>query len=80
MSAVFADTFYFLAFLNPQDEHHERVRQFSRQFRRRMVTTSWVLTVLPNWSPVAVVTNIFETVQCTDPAGTNLAQRFYRVR
>jgi hypothetical protein len=35
-------------------------------------------TVLPNWSPVAMVTNVFGTVQFTDPAGTNLAQRFYR--
>jgi hypothetical protein len=35
--------------------------------------------VLPNWSPVATVTNVWGTVQFSDPAGTNLAQRFYRV-
>ena len=44
MSPVFADTFYFVAFLNPDDAHHERVRRLSRQLRRRVVTTSWVLT------------------------------------
>jgi hypothetical protein len=29
MSTVFADTFYYLAFLNPKDESHERARQFT---------------------------------------------------
>lgn len=32
-SPVFADTFYFVAFLNPEDDHHERARRFSREFR-----------------------------------------------
>ena len=44
MSPAFADTFYFIAFLNPNDAHHERVREFSRNFRRRIITTPWVLT------------------------------------
>lgn len=44
MSPVFADTFYLVAFLNPADAHHERARVVSRELRRRVVTTSWVLT------------------------------------
>jgi hypothetical protein len=44
MTPAFVDTFYLVAFLNPADAHHERVRAFSRQMRRRLVTTSWVLT------------------------------------
>jgi|SRR5437899_1846398 len=44
MSAVFADTFYFVALLNPKDEHYDLVRRFSAQFRRRIVSTTWVLT------------------------------------
>jgi hypothetical protein len=31
MSPVLADTFYFVAFLNPQDAHHDRVRRLSQQ-------------------------------------------------
>jgi hypothetical protein len=44
MSPVFADTFYFVAFLNHRDAQHERVRRVSRELRRRVLTTSWVLT------------------------------------
>ena len=44
MSPLIADTFYFVAFLNPADEHHERARRVCREWRRRVVTTAWVLT------------------------------------
>lgn len=44
MSPAFGDTFYFIAFLNSQDKHHEQVRRLSRQLRRRVVMTAWVLT------------------------------------
>ena len=44
MSQAFADTFYFIAFLNPLDKHHEQARRLSRQLRRRIVTTAWVMT------------------------------------
>lgn len=44
MSVVFADTFYFIALLSPQDAHHERARRISRELRCRVVSTSWVLT------------------------------------
>jgi predicted nucleic acid-binding protein len=43
MSVVFADAFYFVARLNRRDQHHERVLQFSRNFRARLLTTDWVL-------------------------------------
>jgi len=36
--------FYFVAFLNTKDNHHEQVRRLSRQLRRRVVTTAWVMT------------------------------------
>ena len=43
MSAVFADAFYFVARLNRHDQHHERVLEFSRGFRARLLTTDWIL-------------------------------------
>src|SRR4051794_15792187 len=44
MSAVFADTFFFLAILNPRDPAHHRAEVLSRQLRSIRVTTAWVLT------------------------------------
>jgi predicted nucleic acid-binding protein len=44
MSAVFADTFFFLAVLNPSDPAHRRTTELSRRLRQPRVTTAWVLT------------------------------------
>jgi uncharacterized protein len=44
MSAVFADTFFFLAILNPSDPAHRQASDLSRSLRRPRVTTAWVLT------------------------------------
>ena len=44
MSAVFADTFFFLAILNPSDPAHARASDLSRRLRQPRVTTAWVLT------------------------------------
>ncbi len=41
---VFADTSYYLALLNADDELHPRVAAFTPTFNGRMVTTAWVLT------------------------------------
>jgi hypothetical protein len=35
-------------------------------------------TNLTDWTPLGTLTNTYGTVQLTDPAATNLAQRFYR--
>ena len=45
MSQVFADTFYFLALLNKNDEAHARALQYSAQIEQ-LITTEWVLTEL----------------------------------
>ena len=45
MSKVFADTFYFLALLNKNDEAHAKALQFATLIER-LVTTEWVLTEL----------------------------------
>lgn len=43
MNCVFADTWFFLAVLNPSDPQHERALAASRADRRHRVTTDWVL-------------------------------------
>ena len=45
MSKVFADTFYFLALLNKNDEAHEKALVRSA-ILDELVTTEWVLTEL----------------------------------
>jgi predicted nucleic acid-binding protein len=44
MIPVFADSSYFLALLNADDELHPRVAEFTPTFNGRVITTSWVLT------------------------------------
>jgi len=44
MNAVFADTFFFLAILNPSDPAHAMASELSRGLRRPRITTAWVLT------------------------------------
>jgi predicted nucleic acid-binding protein len=46
MNLVFADTFYYFALLNPDDEMHEAAVAFTAAFAGTMVTTAWVLTEL----------------------------------
>ncbi len=45
MSALFADTFYFIALLNPDDEAHESAVEYSPRIDQ-LVTTEWVLLEL----------------------------------
>lgn len=56
MSAVFADTFYWIAFTNAQDLAHERVKSYSRSAMPELIcTTEEVLTEYLNyfaaWGP-----------------------------
>jgi len=44
MTPVFADTFYFLALLNPRDVAHARAVDFSEKQEIPVLTTAWVLT------------------------------------
>src|SRR4051812_16571706 len=42
----FADTFFYLAILNPNDAAHAEAQRLSRSVRGRIVTTAFVLTEL----------------------------------
>jgi len=44
MNAVFADSFYFLARLNPRDQAHQEAVRLGTEDSRPLVTTDWVLT------------------------------------
>jgi hypothetical protein len=43
MNRVFADTWFFLAILNPSDPNHSQALAASRTVRQHRVTTDWVL-------------------------------------
>jgi hypothetical protein len=40
MKTTFADAYYFLALLNPNDRAHERALQAAAQLRGRLLTTA----------------------------------------
>ncbi len=46
MKRIFADTFYFIALLSPDDKDHQRAVEFSDGFAGQMVTTDWIITEL----------------------------------
>ncbi len=42
--SVFADAFFYVAFINRHDEHHARAMDWARSYRGQIVTTQWILT------------------------------------
>ena len=48
MSAVFADTFYWLGLNNRGDPAHDKCRQFTQQHRDSLITTTAVLLEYAN--------------------------------
>ena len=44
MKTLFADTSYYLAVLNENDEFHERAIELTAAASARLITTTWVLT------------------------------------
>lgn len=48
MKPVFADTVYYLALVNPRDQHAPAATRFTAAFAGAFVTTAWVLTEVAN--------------------------------
>jgi predicted nucleic acid-binding protein len=46
MTPVFADTYYYLALVNPGDTGHAKAAAFARSTPRPMVVSDWVITEL----------------------------------
>jgi len=44
MRMVFADSFYFLAIINPDDAFHRQAMAYSEANKWPLLTTDWVLT------------------------------------
>jgi len=48
MKTVFADTSYYIALINPNDEYAGAACEYTRDFGGFLVTTAWVLTEVAN--------------------------------
>jgi hypothetical protein len=59
MKAVFADTSYFTALANPQDEWHHAARDWGAILRCRLVVTEYVLLELGNALVVPIIVPCF---------------------
>jgi hypothetical protein len=46
MRTVFADTQYFLALWNPQDQGHAKASAFTQSYRVGLLTSDWIITEL----------------------------------
>jgi uncharacterized protein len=44
MTSVFADSYFYLALLNPRDVGHDRAKTVAKDFQGRIFTSQWVLT------------------------------------
>ncbi len=49
MNALFADTSYYFASLNPNDADHDIAVELSRRYRGSVVTTEYVVAELGNF-------------------------------
>jgi uncharacterized protein len=56
---VFADTSYYLAYLNPDDVHHSRAVELSRTLRRRVIVSEFVLLEVANALSRAAARGVF---------------------
>src|SRR5689334_2230663 len=62
MTGVFADTFYFLALLNPADDAHAAASNFAGDRTLRLITTAWVLTELADGLASTLGRTVFRTL------------------
>ena len=49
MTGAFADTSFFVAFLNSRDRHHAQAVELMANYMGRIVTSEWVLVELGNY-------------------------------
>ena len=84
MKAVFADSVYFFALLNPRDRVHPRAKRYAAQSSNPLLTTAWVLTEvadgLSGRTRRGAVVQLFEILQAADdveiiPPSPELFQR-----
>ncbi|MCA2643407.1 MAG: type II toxin-antitoxin system VapC family toxin [Microcystis aeruginosa Ma_QC_Ch_20071001_S25] len=67
MKQIFADTFYWVALINPQDNWHQRAREVTSSLKNvKLVTTDEVLVELLNFMSVRGVNRKRRTVEFID--------------
>ena len=49
MKPVFADTSFYIAFINERDAYHQRAVEASQRYRCKQVTTDYILIEIGNW-------------------------------
>ena len=49
MTAVFADTLYYVAAVNPRDSHYPATRRFGQSYTGRFVTSEFILLEVANF-------------------------------
>ena len=60
MRCVFADSFYYLALVNPGDPAHAKAALFTLNYMEHTVTTGWILTELADgWAKPVAHRNFF---------------------
>jgi predicted nucleic acid-binding protein len=59
MSQGFADTSFFVAFLNARDVDHAKAVEIVKNYQGRIVTTDWVLAELGNFLSARASRNLF---------------------
>jgi uncharacterized protein len=59
---AFADTFYFLALVNPDDDRHEDATAFAKNAGGHIATTAWVMTELADASSAAKLRSLFSVM------------------
>jgi predicted nucleic acid-binding protein len=62
MKAVFADTAFFLALINPRDQYHRSAVQMNAALDMPLVTTAWVLLEFANAIAASHARERFERV------------------
>jgi predicted nucleic acid-binding protein len=71
MIEVFADSFYYLALLNPRDASHTLASEATHNLSRQIVTTHWVLVeVADAMSAPAVRPRVIQLMQSVTPIRT----------
>lgn len=63
MTECFADSFVFLAMVNPRDRRHTDAVQTLASLRRPMVTTAWVLTELADGLACHTTRALFQNIE-----------------
>jgi len=59
---LFADTSFFIALLNPDDDAHSPAVHWSRAFKGEVITTQWVLAELGNFLATPSMRALFAQV------------------